>query len=195
MKNARHAIVSSQNIHEGFFDVDEVVYKKEGDEGAAEKTVTRQVVRPKKAAAVLIHDTQSDSIVFSSQFRVAAMEENEGWMLEIPAGVLDEGEEPEAAARRECAEETGYAIENLELVTTYFTSPGYTTERLAIYYAQVSRADKTGAGGGNADENEEILIQEIPFSDCVLMVQDGRISDGKTLIALLWLLARKNGLV
>jgi ADP-ribose pyrophosphatase len=192
MDNPKHRIVSSRNIHKGFFDVDELTYEKEG---RSAEPVTRQIVQPKKATAVLIHNTQSDSIIFSSQFRIAAMAENEGWVLEIPAGVLDENENAEDAARRECLEETGYEVENLELITHYFTSPGYTTERLHLYYAQVTAENKKENGGGRADENEEIIITEIPFSDCVSMIQDGRINDGKSLIALLWLLGRKNGLV
>lgn len=192
MKKETHRILSSQSIYKGFFDVSEVTFSKEGDE---ENPVVRQIVVPKKAAAVLIHNTQSDSIIFSTQFRIAVMSENEGWIMEIPAGVLDEGENPEDCARRECMEETGYEVKNLEPITTYLTSPGYTSEQLSLYYAQVESHSKTGDGGGKSDENEEITVTEIPFADCISMVQDGRISDGKSIIALLWLLARKNSLI
>jgi ADP-ribose pyrophosphatase len=185
----RHSIIASENIFKGFFDVDKITFSKE-EEGS--EPLTREVVHPKKAAAVLIHNTQSDSIVFSNQFRVAAMAENEGWVMEIPAGVLDEGENPEDTAKRECMEETGYEVKSLELITHYFTSPGYTSERIALYYAEVESDDKTGDGGGKSDENEEIIISEVPFADCISMIQDGRISDGKSVLALLWLLARKN---
>lgn len=188
----QHNILASRNIYNGFFDLDEITFSKEGEE---HKAIVRQVVHPKKASAVLIHNTQSDSVIFSTQFRIAAMSENEGWIMEIPAGVLDEDENPEDAARRECMEETGYEVKSLEPITHYLTSPGYTSERIMLYYAQVESGSKTGDGGGKIDENEEIVIAEIPFADCISMVQDGRITDGKSVIALLWLLARKNSLV
>jgi ADP-ribose pyrophosphatase len=192
MKKEKHRILSSQNIYNGFFDVSEVTFSKEEDESNA---VVRQIVVPKKAAAVLIHNTQSDSIIFSTQFRIAAMAENEGWIMEIPAGVLDEGENPEDCARRECMEETGYEVKSLEPISHYLTSPGYTSEQIMLYYAQVDSDSRTGDGGGMSEENEEITVSEIPFADCISMVQDGRISDGKSVIALLWLLARKNSLI
>jgi ADP-ribose pyrophosphatase len=192
MNKVKHRILSSRNIYNGFFDVSEVTFSKEEDESNA---VVRQIVVPKKAAAVLIHNTQSDSIIFSTQFRIAAMAENEGWIMEIPAGVLDEGENPEDCARRECMEETGYEVKSLEAISHYLTSPGYTSEQIMLYYAQVESESKTGDGGGKSEENEEITVSEIPFADCIKMVQEGRISDGKSVIALLWLLARKNELI
>jgi ADP-ribose pyrophosphatase len=102
--------------------------------------------------------------------------------LEIPAGKLDvEGEGPLATAKRELAEEIGQAAEDWKEVVSFYTSPGFTDERVWLYLATALRE----AGEAEAEENERIEIVKWPLDDL-----DGAIAqceDSKSLIALLWL--------
>ena len=103
-------------------------------------------------------------------------------MLEIVAGLLDkEDEAPETCIVREIEEETGYAVDKLEFIQAFYSTPGSYSEKVWLYYAEVSV--KTGAGGGVAAEHEE--IKTLSFSREKLLSQP--IEDAKTLIAILWL--------
>ena len=101
-------------------------------------------------------------------------------MLEIPAGLLEPGEEPETAARRELQEETGYTAQRIELLIQFFTSPGFCDEEMHTFLA-------TGlvAGRPNPDEDEQIKMVPVPLADVPEMIQRGEIRDGKSIAALL----------
>ncbi|MGE5926722.1 MAG: NUDIX domain-containing protein [Gemmatimonadota bacterium] len=116
-------------------------------------------------------------IVLIRQFRHAA----EGDMWEIPAGRLDPGEEPEACARRELREETGFSAVECRRLVTIYTTPGFTDERIHLFLGTGLRA------GDHAREADEFVeVHEVPWSEALRLVQDGQISDAKTLSALLF---------
>ena len=106
-------------------------------------------------------------------------------LLGIPAGTLEPGETPEACARRELPEETGYRAGRLTRLASYHTSPGYTDERMTIFHA----ADCEPAGG-EIDPDELIRLTPIPLADVSRLLAPGpdQLEDAKTLIGLLVLL-------
>ena len=106
-------------------------------------------------------------------------------LLGIPAGTLEPGETLEACARRELTEETGYRASRLTQLAAYYTSPGYTDERLTIFHA----ADCEPAGG-EIDPDELIRLTPIPLADVSRLLAPGpdQLEDAKTLIGLLVLL-------
>lgn len=106
-------------------------------------------------------------------------------LLGLPAGTLEPGESPEACARRELEEETGYRAGRLTQLASYFTSPGYTDERLTIF-----RADACVPAGGAIDPDELIRLAPTPLVDIPSLVEPGpgQLVDAKTLIGLLLLL-------
>jgi nudix-type nucleoside diphosphatase (YffH/AdpP family) len=176
-------LISRKKVLEQFFDVEELVLKYPG----SDKEVKRFRVVTQKAAAILLHNPEKDTIILSRQFRIAALDDKESRLLEIPAGVFDKGENAEECAKRETEEETGYEAEELQFISRIYTSPGYTSEKIDLFYATVNEAHKKGEGGGLPDENEHIEIVEIPFSEAIAKIDKGEISDAKTIIALLWL--------
>jgi ADP-ribose pyrophosphatase len=103
-------------------------------------------------------------------------------LLGLPAGTLEPGETPEACARRELEEETGYRAGRLSQLASYYTSPGYTNEQLTIF-----RADDCEASGGRIDPDELIKVVSVPLSDVPRLVAPGpdQVQDAKTLIGLL----------
>jgi ADP-ribose pyrophosphatase len=177
-------IVSRERIFNSFFALDEIKIRYP----SSSEDLTRHIIVPKQAVAILLYRKDTDKIVFSKQYRLAA----EQWLLEIPAGVMDaKNEKPEATACRESEEETGYKIESPQFITTYYPSPGNSSEKIHLYYAEVDANAKTGDGGGLDDENENIKVLEIGFVKAMEMIDSSEINDGKTIIALLWLYRKK----
>jgi len=119
-------------------------------------------------------------VLLIRQFRHAA----DGVIWEIPAGRLDPGEQPEECARRELAEETGMRAGRLERLTTFYTTPGFTDERIHLFVASGLHA---GAHDREADEFLELC--PTPWSVTMGLIERGEIMDGKTLVALLYLRA------
>jgi ADP-ribose pyrophosphatase len=124
-------------------------------------------------------------VLLIRQFRHAT----DGVIWEIPAGRLDPGESPEQCARRELAEETGMRAERLERLTTIYTTPGFTDERIHLF---VANGLKEGAHHREADEFLE--LRPTPWSVTMDLIERGEIVDGKTLVALLYLRAFRVGL-
>jgi 8-oxo-dGTP pyrophosphatase MutT (NUDIX family) len=144
--------------------------------------VTREVVRHRGAVGIVAHDRESVWLV--RQPRETVQEPD---LLEIPAGRLDvEGEQPLAAAQRELAEEIGRGARSWEPILTYYTSAGFTDERVHLFLA-------TDLYESNADsgENERIEIVRWPLRSLDAAIEECR--DAKTLIGLLWLARRLNG--
>jgi ADP-ribose pyrophosphatase len=140
-----------------------------------------EMVRHPGAAAVLpfLEDPagRDPRILLIRQFRHAA----DGFIWEIPAGRLDPGETPEECARRELAEETGMRAGRLERLTTFYTTPGFTDERIHLFLAA---GLEEGTHRREADEFMELCPTR--WSVALEMVRQGEIVDGKTLIALLF---------
>ena len=136
---------------------------------------TRETVVRGSAAAIVPVD-KDGNIIFVRQYRHAI----KGMALEIPAGMLEEGEDPAVSAKRELEEETGWIANNLTFVTKLVMSIGVCTETLYIYIAK----DLT-EGVMNPDPDEFIEIETYSLEDSLKMVYNGEIIDGKTAAALL----------
>lgn len=176
-------VLSCNKVLRQFFDVEETLLQMPG----TDDPVKRFVVIPKKAVAILVYNAEQDKVILIRQWRIGAINEKDQYVLEIPAGVRDGDEDPEKAAQREVMEEVGYRIDRLVPLPNIFTSPGYTTERIAMYYAEVSQKNREQDGGGLADEHEHIEIVELSLAEALKKIETGEIADAKTIIALYWL--------
>ena len=141
-----------------------------------------ELIRHSGAAAIVPvlgdPDAADPDIVVLRQYRYAAG----GEIYEVPAGRPDrEGEPWEDVATRELEEETGYAPGSLERLTTIYTTPGFTDERIHLFSA-------TGLtrGRANLDEDEFVEVIPMPLSDVMAAIRDGRIIDAKSVSALLY---------
>lgn len=103
-------------------------------------------------------------------------------IYEIPAGKLEKGEEPLNCAFRELEEETGYKALDLKLMTSIYTSPGFCTEKLYIYFC-----DKMTKTETNFDEDEYLELIKVPILEAKKMILDGTIKDAKSIIGILML--------
>lgn len=146
------------------------------------RTVERAIEDHGEAACVLPYDPQRRVAILVRQTRIAPRFWGAaGDMLEVPAGSIDD-EVPDAAARREVLEEAGLRLGMLEPVVHAYTMPGVSTERLHLYLAPYAAADRIGAGGGLADEGEDIAVEEIPLAVLSASAAAGRLDDLKTLV-------------
>lgn len=175
--NEKPGVISSRRAYTGrviSLDVDTVRFPN-GTVGELE------MIRHPGASAVVpfLDDPGSidPRIVLIRQYRYAA----EDYVFEIPAGRLDTAEEPEACARRELKEETGYSSEHIVRMTTFYTTPGFTDEIIHLFAA-------TGlTAGSSALEPDEILeLHPMPLSAALSLIAKGEIRDGKTIIGLLF---------
>jgi ADP-ribose pyrophosphatase len=139
-----------------------------------------EMVRHPGASAVVPFldalDSPDPRVLLIRQYRYAAS----GYVYEIPAGRLDEGETPLDCAARELREETGYSAQLLIPLTTFYTTPGFTDERIHLFAA-------TGLSEGQAErESDEILdLHPTPLSKAIEMIHAGELIDGKSMIGLM----------
>ncbi len=142
-------------------------------------------------ATILLYDTARHTVLLSRQFRFPAYVNGHpnGMLIETAAGLLDD-DDAETAIRREASEELGVTVGELDHVFDVFMSPGSVTERIHFYAAPYTAASRTSAGGGLAEEGEEIEILELDVDDALAMIDDGRIADAKTIMLLQWSVVR-----
>jgi ADP-ribose pyrophosphatase len=179
-------VQQKKRVFDDFFKIDEAVVRFELFNGQMSPAVRRLNFERGDAAAVLIFNKETQKIRLVNQFRYPTYEKSGGWLIEIVAGMLDKDETPAECIRREVIEETGYQLDTLIPISTFYTTPGGSSERIFLYYAEVINSDRVSRGGGAETEHEDIQIVELSLPDLWKALDSGKIMDAKTLIALLW---------
>ncbi|HSR68479.1 MAG TPA: NUDIX hydrolase [Acidobacteriota bacterium] len=142
------------------------------------KQYLREVVRH-PGGVVVLGRRADGKIAFVRQHRYPPDE----IVLELPAGKLDPGEEPPQAAARELEEETGYRAEDLRHVNSFYSTPGFCSEILHLFFS-----NRLSPGGKAQGEEDEILNVEFhTLQEALQMARQGQIRDAKTLVGLYWL--------
>jgi nudix-type nucleoside diphosphatase (YffH/AdpP family) len=169
-------ITNRRRVYDGHFKVNELTLKT--DEG---EEIKRERFEPGRAVAALVFDTTTQQYILTKQFRIGP----EGYLLEIAAGMIDGDDTPEDSIRREVQEELGYEVDTLTHIVNMWVSPGSSSERVSVYYAEVSQ--KTGEGGGLAEEHEQ--IEAVHFTREQLLAEP--LQDAKTLLTVQWVRLNK----
>ncbi|MFN3889693.1 MAG: NUDIX domain-containing protein [Beijerinckiaceae bacterium] len=150
----------------------------------------REIEDRGRSVSVLPYDADRAVILLVKLLRAPALfAEHATEVLEAPAGMIEE-EDAGTAARRELLEETGVRVDVLERVGAAWTSPGLSTEKMDLFLAPYSSADRVREGGGAPGENENITIVEMGAEQAWAMLEAGEIDDLKTLTLLLFLRQR-----
>jgi ADP-ribose pyrophosphatase len=163
-------VLNSRHVYAGrLFDlkVDEIEFK----DGVVAQ---REIIRHPGAVAMVAIDPEG-RVLLVSQYRHPAGAR----MLEIPAGTLEADEDPEEAVRREMQEEVGYLPNSIESIGGFYVAPGYCDEYIRLYVCTDLEPSEA-----EADEDEDIEVEELTPDEALAKVEDGSISDAKSIIAL-----------
>ena len=144
------------------------------------KTSYREIIEH-NGGVLILGVTREGKIPMVKQYRKSA----ESVVLELPAGRLEIGEEPIEAAKREFREETGYSVEKIDQISHFYSSIGYSNEKLFLFFASGLTPGET-----DFDDNEAIDIVEYYPDELREMIDDNTIVDAKTILALLWHLSK-----
>jgi len=148
------------------------------------QTMTRETYDCGNGATILLYNRARRSVILIRQFRFPTYGNgHDGFLIEAAAGLLDHAS-PEERIKAEVEEETGYRVSEVRKVFEAFMSPGSVTERLYFFVAEYEPGSRAGTGGGIAEEGEDIEVLELPISQAIAMMADGRIADGKTIMLL-----------
>lgn len=182
-------ILGRDVAYRGFFRIDRYRVRHRLFAGGWSAELTREVFERGRAVGVLLYDPTRDVLVLVEQFRLPAhLAGFSAWQLEIVAGLVDhDGESELEVARREAREEANLVLAGeIEPMHRFLTSPGGTTETVALFCARV---DAAGAGGihGLADEHEDIKVVVKSFRETMRLLRGGKIENVFTLAALYWL--------
>ncbi|EKS7111408.1 ADP-ribose diphosphatase [Enterobacter ludwigii] len=180
-------IIARETLYSGFFSMELYRFRHRLFNGEMSGEIRREIFERGHAAVLLPFDPVRDEVVLVEQIRIAAYDVSASpWLLEMVAGMIEEGESVEDVARREALEEAGLVVGRTKPVLSYLASPGGTSERLSIMVGEV---DATTAEGihGLADENEDIRVHVVSREQAYQWVEEGKIDNAASVIALQWL--------
>lgn len=141
------------------------------------KEATREIISPPDAVGILAID-QEEKVYLVRQYRPAITQVT----LEVPAGILEPGEQPSETARRECEEEIGMSPKRLDFLFTYYHSVGFSTGKIDLFLGR----DLVPDPSSHADPGEFLEVVTLPFEALYRQGVSGKIIDSKTLLAVLW---------
>ncbi|WP_372872170.1 ADP-ribose diphosphatase [Shewanella sp.] len=180
-------LLDSRPLYQGFFRMVQYRFRHRLFAGGWSEEVTREVFERGHAVVVLPYDPVTDNVVLIEQVRFPALETTKcPWLLELVAGMIEEGESAEEVACRELMEEAGLEAKRLIPTGSYLSSPGGCSER---FYAFLAEVDASNAAGlhGLAHEHEDIRVLVMPRVQAYAMVESGEIDNASTVIGLQWL--------
>jgi len=183
----KREILSSETVFDEYIRIEKAVLRWEQFSGEMGKKSTRYVVRRGDSVGIVPVFEDSRRIILVKQFRYPAVREAEnGFLWEIPAGMLDPGEEPLQTASRELFEEIGLRAAQVEPLISYYLSPGLLDEKMHLFVARIVENRKLDCTGGNPEENEDLLIRSFDRGEILNMIAGHEIEDAKTIAGLLY---------
>lgn len=185
--NPNVKLLDTTLLSDNWYILKKVTYEYTLPNGTTEQH-TREAYDRGNGATILLYNKAQQTVILTRQFRLPTyINGNEdGMMIEACAGLLDK-DNPEDCIRREAEEETGYRVQNIQKVFEAYMSPGSVTELIHFFIAGYTPQMKINDGGGLQDEQENIQVLELPFTQALQMVADGSIKDGKTIMLLQYL--------
>ncbi|MBA2391295.1 MAG: NUDIX domain-containing protein [Ktedonobacteraceae bacterium] len=181
-------IQSRRIVFDDKYKIEEAMFRFPRFDGQMSKPERRLVFERGNSSAAIIWNRDTQKVLLTNQFRYPTYDQGPGWISEVVAGVIDENETSGETIRREIEEEIGYKVTGeLTHIATFYVSPGVSSEKITLYYVEVSSTDRVSKGGGLASENEDIKIEEWSPSDLWHALESGEINDAKTIIAIQWL--------
>lgn len=189
MKN--YEIVNVEQKFKSFLKVTGIKLKQKLPNGEWSEEFNRELIERGHAAAVLIRDPKTDTLLFTKQLRVGALKEENPYIIELVAGMIDDIENPEKTVIRESEEETGVKdLKNIEAISTYYPSPGACSEKVSLFYAEADLSNIHGFGGC-PEENEVIEIVKVSTEEAFKWLKEGKLNTSINQISLFWLFSER----
>lgn len=178
-------IKQKERLYQGFFAMDRYSVEHERFDGG-KLEITRENMERGDAAAMLLYDPDIDEVLLLEQFRIGpAARADNPWLVEIVAGIIDQGESPEACVIRESQEEAGFLPYETRFLGRYYTTPGACSERIDLFLGLVYKNSPVSDGGGCDDEQEDIRRFWVTRQQALNMLDEGKIASGAPMLALL----------
>jgi len=185
---------AQERLATAFYNYDQYRFAHRGPSGADAPEQSRTILQVGRVVAVITVDLERDEVVLLRQFRLAAhLAIGRGEMVEIVAGGVEDGEDLEQAARRECIEEIAIEPARLVPLFRFMPAPGVDHEIAAVFLATVD-ATKIPARAGAGSENEETVPFRVPIDEALAALAAGTFVNGYTVIALQWLALNRDRL-
>lgn len=179
-------ILQQETLSTNYFELKKVTFRQRRRDGS-EQEETREVYHNAGGAAVLLYNPDRRTVLLTRQFRIGArLAGHDGFMIEVPAGMLDDAE-PGERVRAELGEETGFRGHGLRKVIEFFPNPSSLTETVHCFLGEYGERDRRGEGGGKEEEGEDIEVLEMDVDEAFRQVKEGGIVDAKTVILLQFL--------
>ncbi len=183
---SKFKIINKKNLHDGFFKMNEITLKYKKYDGSWSNKVKRELFGGAQVSAVLPYDPIRKEIILIQQFRPGTISKNfDNYLDEIVAGIIDDGEDPEKTAIRECYEETGCKVRKLIPIQGYFPAPGSSESFYHLFLAETNSFEGERIMGLKS-ENEDILVKSYKVDMVRKKLENREILNGLTLIALQW---------
>ena len=192
--NYQFQIVSKTICHDGFFRVERLRLRHKLFSGGWGREIERELFERGHAAAAVLYDPRLDCVVLVEQFRIGALDvQPHPWLLELVAGIIEDGESPEAVIQRESVEEAGCSVEEVVPISVFTLSPGGSPEQIHLFCARVD-ARRAGGVHGVAHEGEDIRVHVLGTDDALRWLESGAITSAATVVGLQWLALHRNAL-
>jgi ADP-ribose pyrophosphatase len=184
--SVKYNITDKKKIHDGFFKLHELTFTHQKHNGTWSSEIKREIFSGSHVVTVIPYDPINKKIILLEQFRPGLLNRKEDpIIIEIVAGIIDEGELPEDAAQRECLEETGCSVEKIQNILSYYPSPGSSESFYHLFLAEIESFSGKRIVG-EKEENEDILVASYSINEVRNLMKRKKIINGLTLIALQW---------
>lgn len=193
-KLAAVEMLGRRRVLDGFIKVDEITYSFEPIARKGRRIAhTRRILERGDSAAALVFEKDTDSLLFTEQVRAGALEHGPAVLMELIAGSVEAGEDPVGCMVREIREEVGYRVAKsaLRRIGTFYLSPGGSSERIVLFYAEVTSRQWVDRSASGAEvEGEDIRLVKMSRDVFKRALAAGKIVDAKTVLAGYWMLSR-----
>ena len=182
-------ILNEELLYSGFFKLKRIQFRHKLFAGGVSGVVSRELLIKGAASAVIAYDPNADAVILVEQVRIGAYDprlSSSPWLLELIAGMVEEGETPENVALRESEEEAGVQVENLTHALSVWDSPGGVLERIHLFAGKVDSSQAQGLHG-LADEHEDIKVHVVDRETAYQGLCEGKIDNSIAVLGLQWL--------
>ncbi|MEL0611908.1 NUDIX domain-containing protein [Marinomonas arenicola] len=188
-------IINDECVYKGFFEMHKLTLKHKKFNGEWSQPMTREMMVRGDAVCVLLFDPVADKVLLIEQFRPSLPKSESPWLIELVAGMVEEGEDDEEVARRESLEEAGVTVKRLEYLFKFVPSPGGLVEYLRMYAGEFdASAVDVNRTHGLDEENEDIRLHLLDADDAIALL-DSDVENASTIMGLQWFALNKDKLL